>query len=81
VADVNAADEQRRGDLGVAAAVGDQGEHLAFAWGEPERVGRSPWWGVVGGWCGGQVDAGAPGQALKLAAQGCRPELPGRRAA
>ena len=44
VGDVDAggpgADEQRLGDLGVRAAVGDQGEHLAFAGGQLVRVGR-----------------------------------------
>jgi hypothetical protein len=61
------ADEQRLRDLRVAAPVGEQGEHLAFAWGEPERFGRPCGCGL-GGCRLGQIDAGAPGQALKLTA-------------
>src|SRR4029450_11102182 len=61
VGDVDAgglgADEQCLADLAVGPAVGNQREDLAFAGGEPERVGWPPWSGLVGGWWSGQVDA------------------------
>ena len=65
VGDVDAgglgADEQRLGDLVVAAAGRDQGQHLGLAWGEAELDGRGGRVGLLVGPLGvlSQVEAGA----------------------
>jgi hypothetical protein len=61
---------------GVGPPLGELGEDLAFAVGEPVRV-RWPCGRGLGGWRLGQVDAGASGQVLELAPQRDGPELLG----
>src|SRR5262249_58656645 len=62
------ADEQRLGDLAVAAPGRDEGERLALAPGQAQR--RGGWRaGRRGGGVRGEAEAGTPGQGLYLAVE------------
>ena len=88
VGDVHAgrlgADEQRLGDLTVAAALGHQPQHLQLAGGEPEvaarLVGRGRG-GVAADRRSGQPHPGGPGEPFHLPAQRRRPQGRGGSAA
>jgi len=70
VGDVDAggfgADEQRLGDLAVAAPGRDQREHLALAPGQAQLGGGRRRAGRCGGGVRAEAEAGPPGQGLDL---------------